>query len=304
MNKAKYQILNNFAIKIIAIITMTLDHIGVLLMDKYGKIALDDPKFWTNPMSASGYVLRVIGRLSLPLIALSLVEGIRHTKNKENYLIRLFAMAGIILIGEVIAKYALNMSFDGNIFLLLGCSYLFIYLIEKNNKYSYLAIIPLFFIIMGSVLGFYTASTGGEILWWPIFLKPQYDLYGFLIIVGFYYSYKLADKHLQKIKEDNNLTKDINELKKYAYYRTLVNWFMIAVILIVNIFYWLLARGDTRRDIYYMSIQSWAILSIIAIFLYNGEKGYKSKITQYAFYVYYPLHLVIIFVIFRIIFGY
>ena len=39
------------------------------------------------------------------------------------------------------------------------------------------------------------------------------------------------------------------------------------------------------------------LLSLIPICLYNGQRGYNSKIIQYAFYLYYPLHIIIILLI-------
>ena len=39
------------------------------------------------------------------------------------------------------------------------------------------------------------------------------------------------------------------------------------------------------------------LLSLIPICLYNGQRGYNSKIIQYAFYLYYPLHIIVMLII-------
>ena len=61
-------------LKWIAIITMTVDHIGAVLYPE-----LD--------------VLRYVGRLSFPLFAYLLVMGIENTRNVRNYFTRLFVFA-------------------------------------------------------------------------------------------------------------------------------------------------------------------------------------------------------------------
>jgi hypothetical protein len=41
-------------------------------------------------------------------------------------------------------------------------------------------------------------------------------------------------------------------------------------------------------------VQAFAILAFIPIFLYNGEKGKGGKALQYGSYVFYPLHMLIL----------
>jgi len=82
-------ILSSFWLKIIALLTMTIDHVGYML----------------EPMTV-GVVFRYIGRLALPLFVFMIVEGAIHTKNFKKYALRLGVMAGFIslaiLLSEVI----------------------------------------------------------------------------------------------------------------------------------------------------------------------------------------------------------
>lgn len=41
--------------------------------------------------------------------------------------------------------------------------------------------------------------------------------------------------------------------------------------------------------------QFWMILAVIPILLYNGQRGFGGKVSKYFFYVYYPLHIWIIY---------
>ena len=66
--------MSNFVLKIIAMITMFLDHLGYAIYSKF---------------SAFNY----IGRLSFPIFAFGISEGYSHTKSKKNYCIRLLMFA-------------------------------------------------------------------------------------------------------------------------------------------------------------------------------------------------------------------
>ena len=63
-------------LKIIAMIAMTCDHVGLQLFPQVR---------W----------LRWIGRLALPIYAYMIAEGCRHTRNRKQYLLRLATMAAM-----------------------------------------------------------------------------------------------------------------------------------------------------------------------------------------------------------------
>lgn len=45
---------------------------------------------------------------------------------------------------------------------------------------------------------------------------------------------------------------------------------------------------------YFFVRQGLALLALIPIWLYRGKQGYHSKVLQYAFYAFYPVHLLIL----------
>ena len=61
-------------LKILAMIAMTCDHVGLQLLPQLG-------------------ILRVIGRLALPVYAYMIAEGCRHTHDKKQYLLRMVYLA-------------------------------------------------------------------------------------------------------------------------------------------------------------------------------------------------------------------
>ena len=118
--------LNNYdygreLLKWIAIITMTVDHIGAVLYPDYT-------------------FLRWIGRLSFPLFAYLLILGIRNTSDIKKYFIRLFIFA---LISQIPFFLAIDVGpFDHlNIFFTLSSGLIFIYYFRKGSMIAFFPMI-------------------------------------------------------------------------------------------------------------------------------------------------------------------
>lgn len=65
--------LSGNALKIIALVSMTIDHAGLLLM-------------------GNNKLMRIIGRIAFPIFAYMIAEGCRYTKNKRKYFARIFVL--------------------------------------------------------------------------------------------------------------------------------------------------------------------------------------------------------------------
>ena len=61
-------------LKLIAMLTMTIDHIGVILLPQYR-------------------ILRIIGRLAMPIYAFMIAEGCHYTHHRRAYFLRLLGLA-------------------------------------------------------------------------------------------------------------------------------------------------------------------------------------------------------------------
>ena len=72
----KKGVLTGNQLKIIALITMTVDHIGKLIFPQYR-------------------VLRVIGRLAFPIFAFMIAEGCKYTKSSKSYLASIVTLAAV-----------------------------------------------------------------------------------------------------------------------------------------------------------------------------------------------------------------
>ncbi len=155
MNRNKLNLpgITGAQLKWIAILTMVVDHMGVILFPEY-------------------LIFRYIGRLSFPIFCFLLVEGFVHTRNIQKYMIRL---GGFALISEIPYDLAFNHDFlnfeKQNVFftLCLGVGILYILKYTKNSleKAVYIA------------FGMFFAEV----------LKSDYGAFGVALIIWFYMLY-------------------------------------------------------------------------------------------------------------------
>jgi len=111
-------------LKIIACISMAVDHVGLLLFPNI-------------------VVLRYIGRIALPLFAYFIAEGCLHTRSKTKYFLQIFALAvacqlfyiGEAVIGGGIRSLYLNILFTFSLSIAVCSAYLRLMdTIRKKNK--------------------------------------------------------------------------------------------------------------------------------------------------------------------------
>ncbi|MBU3103997.1 TraX family protein [Clostridium gasigenes] len=135
--------LNSFTLKIIAMITMLLDHVYTYI----GQSGIDVPIWF-------GY----LGKIAAPIFFYLIVEGFSHTKSKVKYLSRL-ASFGVVMIG--IDKI---IGIHNNIFLSLTLSVIMLMVIDyaKKSKKSYIYILATLAVVaIGAAYMFTEASMFG-----------------------------------------------------------------------------------------------------------------------------------------------
>lgn len=305
--KRSYQFINGFILKIAAMIFMTFDHIGVFLQ-LYGSNSMNPIASFNNV----GYIFRIIGRLALPLFTFMLAEGMRHTHSKDKYLLRIGILFGLTLIAQVTITYGFDsMSrFGENYNPIADLFYLclVLYCLSLNGKKKLFAILPIAFIVATYVISIYEGVNDLTIYVFPIYIRPGYSLFNLLIGIGFYYAtpvaLKLARKTNQSLGISDEMFLDLPSGRK------LINIISSSVLFFVTLIFWgisyigVRSNGYSPFDPYAMGIQSYCLLSIIFIYLYNGKRGYDSKGWRIFSYSYFPVHLIIIFALFYVIMGY
>ena len=80
----KYRILSGSALKMIAVITMLIDHIGAVLLSMYQPA--QKILFTLFGREYNVYLIfRDIGRAAFPIFCFLLLEGFRHTRSRFRY---------------------------------------------------------------------------------------------------------------------------------------------------------------------------------------------------------------------------
>ena len=201
--------------------------------------------------------MRYAGRLAYPLFAYFIAEGCRYTKSRTKRFLSVFILAMICELAYIILE-----GYYGNILLTFSISILLIYLLQESKKVIkkndiFSVLIPTLFVL--SVLA----------VW--IFCKHigvDYGFFGIMtpVLVTLFDSPDAKKEEYQTVKS------------------RVLSLLMLAVGLS------LLSFVNPVLD-----FQFYSLFSLILIALYNGKKGKVNF--KYGFYVFYPLHLVVLWVI-------
>ncbi len=236
--------MTSFGLKIIAIISMFIDHLGYA---------------WFKRTTG----MNLIGRLAFPIFAFQISEGYIHTNNLKKYFLRLFIFALISQIPFLLFRSTFTTEFSLNIFFTLFFGLFTIFLYDKltNNSFSLMKNIKIdaFFKHFFAILCLLIIGILAEVA------KFDYGFYGILIIFTFYV---------------------FRNIKILMYIS-----FIIASI--IRYFLLIYTNSYTNFNIFLMIF---SILPLIFINIYNGKQGRKIKYFIYAFY---PIHLLILYFIFR-----
>lgn len=233
-------------LKLIAIVTMLIDHIAAVVLDGY----LLNAGFYDNGIDfpaiiAAGFtkltiifwidiVMRLIGRLAFPLFCFLLVEGFFYTKSRAKYALRLFLFA---LISEIPFDMALGFSTDfrpefhnQNVYFTLLIGLLTIWGLELFKQWYFRLLAVMVAILLA------------------ILIQPDYGIVGVAAIAVIY----------QFRKKSNTAA--------------------------------MTARCTILTVSQIMEVTSF--FDVYLVHRYNGRRGLKLK---YVFYLFYPVHLLILY---------
>ena len=218
----KEKVFSQEGLKVMACITMLIDHIGATVIPDMN--------------------LRIIGRLAFPIYCFLLVEGIWHTRDVKRYAMRL-------VVGTLLSEIPFDLLFFGRltwahqsimVTLLLGLTAVF-WGRKKKNYWLPFAVC------------FFAAE----------FLNTDYGGWGVALICMFAITEELPYRHWLQLLG-----------------MALVFWCMDSYVL---------NFGGFR-----VPIQFCGIPALIPIWLYSGKKLSHNRIAQWAFYLFYPVHLTVL----------
>lgn len=224
--------LTSFDLKIIAILAMTINHIGFIFKDIY------NPLWWQ-------IIYLTIGKITFPIMAYLLNIGFQKTKSKKRYILRLGIYA---LISIIPYHYTIGINTDATIYplnnilftLMIGLT-----LITILDKLKPSKMMQVLFLIIASSITF----------------NSDWNIIGVLIIYFFYIDSKIESKTLITIAATTSIINFVATLDITSFT--------------------------------YLGI----ILSIPILKNTNNERGYSNNLIKHGFYIYYPLHLSILYIL-------
>ena len=225
------KILSQECLKIIACVTMLIDHVGAVFVPTMGNYNLY-------------YAMRIIGRLAFPIYCFLLAEGVAHTKNPVKYGLRLFVG---LLLAEIPFDLALFGGFTWahqSVMVTLFLGFGMALAMQKLDRTKLVPVIVFAFL--------------AELF------RTDYGAWGIMMIALFV---------MTRERKDRNNLQIIGML--------ILCYFMNSALVPI---------GGIR-----VPIELFAVLALIPVFLYSGKKSTASKAVQTVFYLFYPVHLAVLY---------
>ena len=289
-------VISNFILKIIALIFMTIDHVGVFL-----------------PSSPLQFTFRVLGKIALPIFIYTTLEGCKKTKDIKKYMLRLGVMAIFMYIAIVIAQLVLYFNngyllvFQNIFFTLLNLVFIYyLFFVNKNKNKRRMVILPIL-IFIGSYIFFLLRINGISEFISSIFVDGLTTMYGLeapIMFVGALLGIYIYEEIVRKrLNNDETLVNEFLCSKKAQLSRNIIMCLSIALVSLImySFTYENIPSFTFGNTCVY---NTYFIICFPFILLYNGKRGFNNKIVNGAFYLYYPLHIGIIALIFILIGGF
>ncbi|MCL2056417.1 MAG: conjugal transfer protein TraX [Oscillospiraceae bacterium] len=231
----KLRLLDAFTLKVIMAVLMLMDHLRYFLPE------LGWPLWWHQA-----------ARVVAPMFAFLVAEGMAYTKSREKYILRMYAVAAVMLVADWLFLLTLGDCPNLSIIMSLAVSASMVYCIEKLRE-----------------------NDGNGIMWAALFLVLVLSMY-YLRFEGMYI--------VPTIVLICFYTRRSRLLMCVAYLAGMVLLSVLNERLGIGRY---VLSGDQR----YM------MLAVIPFLLYNGKRGAGGAFPKYFFYVFYPVHIWVLFLV-------
>lgn len=235
--------MSSFIIKIIAAVTMLIDHMGLILFPQYT-------------------VFRIIGRIAYPLYAYCIAEGFRYTHSRTKYFLRIF---------------------------LLGLACQIVYTVVDRELYIGILLVFSMSIMIMSLVECVKASMRGEES-------------SIAKLAGHVFGREITAEQDKIISLIITCAAVMAVFVLCMYVEVDYGFFGVMLPVFTNLF------ADRKQRLVMFSaclialcidltgvftIQYWSLLTIPILATYNGKRGKYSL--KYLFYIFYPLHLAVLY---------
>ena len=277
--KGKTQLIDRYGLfsadllKIAALVTMFLDHIGAGILENWILYHYNGDAAVYQKVLAADTVLRCVGRVSFLLYCWLLVQGFLHTGNRIRYAARLLLFA---VISELPFDYLFFNGFTWehqNVFWTLLIALITLILIEylehledfliPEKKTDQLRYHPLFSVFLKAFTVTAVIATGMLV---AHFLRTDYSWKGVMLVSALYLTRQ--DRKIQSVLPSTLF------LAAYFLEYILLGWEPLAAL--SDIF-------NSKWTVYLASLLIWRC---------NGKKTMKSG--KYFFYFFYPAHILLL----------
>lgn len=216
---------------------------------------------WATIYPASDW-LTCVGRMAYPIFAFLLVEGYFHTGNLPLYLLRIFA-------GAVFSEIPFNLMYGGSI----------IYPYHQNVLWTFFIALLLITFLEEFKKRFGTA--------------PALAFSPIPIFLGYFLGYALMTDYYGVGVLTVMVFYFLRGRKWYHFAGQLVLLFILNVKLLGSYYYTFPFLGCEFE--WYQ--QGFAIFALLFIWLYQGRQGLHGKVFRWFCYGFYPIHMLILFII-------
>ncbi len=253
----------NDVLKIIAILTMLIDHIGVLLLPELS-------------------ILRTIGRISFPIFCYFIANGYRYTSNRKKYFTRILIFALISQIPYMFLNYGAEMELmHFNVLFLFAYALIVLHFVDRLRAHTIMRYVVTFILtIIPLILQILIPN-----------FALSYGTYGIILVLIFYV---FKDNFKKIFVSFVILSLLYPYISVSIYMAQRAN--SIATVLDFRNNYDILMKNSNLFALSGFYFQARSILAILVIDIFR-KVDINFRINKYFFYIFYPAHISILLLI-------
>ena len=209
-------------------------------------------------------IFRILGRIAFPIFAFMIAEGCRYTRNKLKHFLMIFGLGILCQIVYIVSDYRSGISYM-NILITFSFSIGTIYALQLlkaqmfSKKVKALPIIGAALLLVGAVVSTYVFN---------VFIELDYGFTGAMLpVIASAFMFDPRSEHKARKYLDKNI-------------------FHVLCLAVGLVLLFIESQNPVKH---------YALIALIPLLFYSGKRGKLN--TKYFFYIFYPLHLGVLYII-------